>query len=114
MAKTGTLTLEGCSGKTYEFEIYPIDTNFKVLGAIYFISKRENRNYERIYVGITEDLSTRFDNHHKQDCFDKHEANCISIHLNQSKKERELIEKDILCKYNFKCNDTIITKVYGI
>ncbi|WP_299117095.1 hypothetical protein [uncultured Winogradskyella sp.] len=106
MAKLGTIILDGCSSKTYEFSIYSIDTNFKQLGGIYYISRRENKNHTHIYLGITEDLSTRFDNHHKQDCFDENEANCISIHLNESEEERELIEKDILCKYNFLCNDT--------
>lgn len=105
MAKIGTVLLEGCSGKTYNFDIYLIGTNFRVLGAVYFISKREDGNHQRIYLGITEDLSTRFDNHQKQDCFEKHNANCISIHLNESKEQRELIEKDILCKYSFPCND---------
>jgi len=106
MARLGTIILEGCSGKTYDFDIYPIDTIFKALGAIYFISKRKDRNHEKIYLGITEDLSTRFVNHHKQDCFDKHDANCISVHLNQSETERESIEKDILCKHDFSCNKT--------
>ncbi|OEK09510.1 hypothetical protein A8C32_12435 [Flavivirga aquatica] len=100
------VSLQGCSGKTYSFDIYSIETAFNTLGAIYFISKRQDKTHTRIYLGITEDLSTRFNNHHKQDCFDKHNANCISVHLSSSKEERETIEKDILCNYDFSCNET--------
>lgn len=105
MSKIGTILLEGCSGEKYDFSIYPLDTNFKNLGGVYYISKRLDKIHSHIYLGITEDLSSRFDNHHKQKCFDENGANCISIHLNESEEERELIEKDILCKYNFPCNE---------
>ena len=105
MSKTGTIKLKGCSGKIYDFEVFPFGTNFNALGAIYFISKEDSNNHEQIYLGITDDLSTRFNGHHKQYCFNKHRANCISVHLNESKAERESIEKDILCYYDFPCND---------
>jgi len=104
MAKIETISLKGCSGKSYDFNVYPSGTSFKDLGAIYFISKR-NGNHSGIYLGITDDLSNRFNNHHKEDCFKKHSANCISILLNSSERDRQIIEKDILCKYNFPCND---------
>ncbi len=105
MAKIGTISLNGCSGKIYSFNIYSIDTSFNALGAVYYISKRSNENHSHIYLGITEDLSTRFNNHHKQACFDKLKANCISVLLNSSEKDRKKIEEDILCNYNFPCNE---------
>lgn len=105
MAKIGTITFEGCSGKIYIFGIYPIGTNFKAFGGVYYISEKKDENHTHIYLGITEDISSRFNDHHKQDCFDKNSANCISIYLVESKKDRKLIEKDILCNYNFICNE---------
>lgn len=106
MSKIGTITLKGCSGQNYEFSIYPLGTNFKSIGGVYYISKRIDKTHSHIYLGTTEDLSSRFDDHHKQRCFNRNGANCISVHVNQSKEGRELIEKDILCKYNFACNET--------
>ena len=105
MAKIETISLKGCSGKTYNFDVYHIGTDFKALGAVYCISKRKDNNHTLIYLGITDDLSTRFNNHHKEDCFKNHNANCVSVHLNSSEKERKLIEQDLLCNYNFPCNE---------
>ena len=106
MAKIETIKLDSCSGSLYEFDVYPIGTNFKALAAIYFISKRnDDSSHSGIYLGITDDISNRFNKHHKEDCFNEHNANCISILINSSEEEREMIEKDILCKYNFPCNE---------
>jgi len=105
MAKIGTISLQGCSGKLYEFNIYEFGTNFNSLGAVYFISKRHDENHTTIYLGITDDLSTRFNNHHKKECIIKYGANCISVLQNASEVERKSIEEDILCYYDFPCND---------
>lgn len=106
MSKIGTIILTGCSGNEYSFDIYSFNTTFKPLSGIYYISKRnQKREHTAIYLGITDDLSSRFNNHHKGDCFVKNGANCISILLENSKERREEIEKDILCNYNFPCND---------
>ncbi|MDT7832035.1 hypothetical protein RQM59_06565 [Flavobacteriaceae bacterium S356] len=100
-----TITLEGCSGKSYEFIIHAKGTNFNSVGGVYYITKIKNNKHTRIYLGITNDLSTRFDNHHKEDCFEENGATHIAIHKSSSESEREKIEKDILCKYNFPCNE---------
>lgn len=105
MAKIETISFKGCSGKSYNFDVYLVGTKFKSLGAIYFISKRQNNNHTLVYLGITDDLSTRFNNHHKEECFKKHNANCVSIHIESYEKTRKLVEEDILCNYNFPCNE---------
>lgn len=111
MAKIAEIELIGCSGKKYTFSIYPITTSFVSLGGVYYISKRVDikgiGNHTHIYLGVTDNLSTRFDNHHKQDCFEKDQANCVSILLCDDEDERFEIEKDLLCNYNFKCNEVL-------
>lgn len=57
-----------------------------------------------MYVGITDDLSSRFRNHHKESCFDKYNANCICIYLESSKMQRAAIEKDLIDAYSPPCN----------
>ena len=60
--------------------------------------------HTRIYVGQTEDLSIRFDNHHKQDCFDRHNKNCICVYGEQDENNRLLIEQDLIETYGPPCN----------
>jgi hypothetical protein len=93
----------------YSFVVYPINQEFRAVGAVYFITKRTANsdgtgNHKFIYVGQTGDLSTRFDDHHKDACFTKHGANCISVHLNNSESQRLNIETDLCRLHNPPCN----------
>jgi hypothetical protein len=106
------LTITGKSGKKYSFDIYSLDTIFKAVGGIYVFTRRyqgadSKYNHDYIYCGKTDDLSTRFDNHHKEDCIKKNKANCICVMGVSTEKERTTIEEDILKGNNFKCNDVL-------
>jgi len=110
MASIGIINFKGSSGQSYEFDIYPWRTSFNPIEAVYVITKRYKTsdgdyNHKVVYIGQTEDLSERFDNHHKADCFTKYNANCICIHKEKSKSEREKIEEDLISHYNPLCND---------
>lgn len=111
MAKIADFILIGCSGTKYTFSVYPLNTEFKNLGGVYYISRRTMSEgigrHTNIYIGITNDLSTRFNDHHKEECFDKHQANCVSVFLCDSEKMRIEIEKDLLCNYDFLCNEVL-------
>lgn len=105
MAKYGTGTYTGESGTKYEFIAYSLDTEFKAVGAVYIISKRTPKpegggSHEVIYVGQTGDLSERFDDHHKADCFKKNGANCILVHAESNEKTRFQIETDLCRQYS--------------
>ena len=111
MAKLGTITFTGASGTNYEFNVYPWGTSFKKdFGAIYFVTNRTQKSdggysHTRIYVGETEALSTRFDNHHKQACFDSYNKNCVCVYGEQDENERFEIEQNILAHYDPPCNE---------
>ena len=110
MAKIASMEVGGQSGSKYTFDFYPIDTSFNALGAVYIVTKRTLKpggggTHAYIYVGETGDLSTRFSDHHKQDCFDTHEANCIGIHLDDSEDSRLVKEDDIRVSHMWPCND---------
>jgi hypothetical protein len=111
MAKLGTVVFTGASGEKCEFNAYSWGTSFKKdYGAVYFVTKRSKNSeggysHTRSYVGQTEDLSTRFDNHHKQECFDRHGANCICVYSEQDEDARLEIEQDLIANYNPPCND---------
>jgi len=108
MAKLGTIHFTGQSGKKYSFNVYQITASFKAIGAVYLITKRTvtdgTGNHTRIYVGQTGDLSERFNNHHKQDCFEENKANCICIYAEENETTRLEIEKDLIDNYTPPCN----------
>jgi hypothetical protein len=110
MAKLGAMTLTGQSGQKYQFDVYPLTTTFKAVGAVYYISKRTPKqdgggDHSKIYIGQTGDLSDRFDNHHKADCFEKRGANCISVHTDDDEDSRLTKEADLIDAYKPPCND---------
>lgn len=111
-----TITIKGMSGTNYIFNVYgftkfsDLMDAFKSIPAIYAFTRRFSNNFmsythDLLYVGETEDLSTRFDNHHKQDCIVRCSANCICIHSFQgTQTERRAAEADILNAFDFPCN----------
>ena len=110
MAKIRTLTLKGRSGEKYEFNVYPIDASFKAVGAVYAVTRRYKDSeggykHDILYVGETEDLSTRFQNHHKADCFKQHNANCICTHRDDDLDSHVTKEDDLIEQYKPDCND---------
>lgn len=110
MAKISTMTLDGKSGEKYIFNVWPMDQAFNNVGAVYAVTRRyKNAEGEYvhavIYVGETGDLSTRFDNHHKADCFVEHNANCICTHQESDEDSRLAKEDDLIKEIGPPCND---------
>ena len=111
MAKLGSITYDGISGKEYSFDIYALPGEWNSVTGFYLITKRVRDNingghtHTLLYVGETDDLKVRMSNHHKQNCFGKNNANCLCW-LDESNENRRLsIESDICEKWNPKCND---------
>ena len=110
MAKLGTISWDGASGTEYDFNVYLWGTSFDAIGAVYVVTKRTLKSdgegtHTEIYIGETGDLSTRFDTHHKQACFDTHDVNAICIHSEETGRRRLDIEDDLLRNYSPPCND---------
>ncbi len=68
------------------------------------LKKNPQNNFTVLYIGQTGDLSTRFDNHHNQPCFDRNGKTHIGIHLESSEARRFEIETDLVRNYNPACN----------
>lgn len=111
MAIFGNVNIKGASGSSYEFTAYPGDTLFNAVGAIYVVTERTPKQdggalHRLLYVGETGDLSSRFDSHHKQGCFDARGANCICVLTRSNEHHRLEIESDILNNGDsWPCND---------
>ena len=110
MAHYGSMTVKGKRGNSYTFEVYHYHIEFKPLAAVYLITKRTIKSdgggsHDLIYIGETQSLEDRFNNHHKEQCFKNHSANCKCVHFENNESTRLKIESDILGNYDFPCND---------
>jgi GIY-YIG catalytic domain len=104
-----TLELTGASGRKYAFLVYPWGTSFKPLGGVYAVTRAVSNQaggetHTIVYVGQTGDLSERFDNHHKANCFARHSSNRICVHVEGNEETRLAIEADLIAAYNPPCN----------
>lgn len=112
MAKMASVEFAGSSETKYSFNVYPIDTKFNNIGGVYCFTKRTvnaegTGSHSVFYIGITNDLSTRFDDHHKMDCALKKGANCICIHQDENEKSRQAKEKDLISSQKPSCNENL-------
>ena len=100
-----TITLTWVDKIQYTFSLRTMDTEFPIVKAIYIIVKIIDSKYTLLYIWQTEDLSTRFSDHHKQECFDKNWANYIGVLNVESQEDRDRIEITLLQENNPICND---------
>ena len=111
--KFGDITFTGKSGMKYRFQTWSLETRFKALAAVYFVTKRaqDNGTYHRashdsIYIGQTANLADPFATESQFDCFRKHGANCICIHLLEDEERRVAMEEDLIALHSTHCNHT--------
>lgn len=107
MAQEGKVTVVGASGRAYEFMVYPWGQEFNPVGGVYLVLKRKlgiQMTYEILYVGQTGNLSERFDDHHKQQCFDRNARTHIGVRGVSTERDRLAIECDLLGRYKTACN----------
>lgn len=109
MAKLGSVSAKGKSGTSYTFGVYELGTRFKAIAGTYIYAKRYKKGnkyeYSAIYIGHTENLSTRFNDHHKKECIESNDANCICVRSAKTKESAKIVEQDLLGAINTPCND---------
>ncbi|MBI3044437.1 MAG: hypothetical protein HYY78_16570 [Betaproteobacteria bacterium] len=105
------ITFSGKSGEKYHFQAWTLDTRFKALAAVYFVTKRarDGSTYSRashdgVYIGHTASLANPFGTESQFECFRKHGANCICIHLLESEAARIAVSEDLLAQHRAHCN----------
>ncbi|HEX9685276.1 MAG TPA: hypothetical protein VGA25_05430 [Burkholderiales bacterium] len=105
------ITFTGKSGEKYHFQAWSLESRFKPLAAVYFVTKRarDNTTYARashdgIYIGQTANLADPFATESQFECFRKHGANCICIHLLESEERRIAVEEDLIALHRTHCN----------
>lgn len=107
MAEPLHIDWDGISDKEYRYSIYPIDTQFKQKPGNYIFAKETKpHNWLPIYIGQTDNLDERFENHHKKDCIRRKGASAIHVHLSSDDETiRCAEEQDLIKKWLPPCND---------
>lgn len=100
MSNTAQINATGASGTKYYFSIHPLNTQFNAVGGVYLILKQNTV----LYVGQTGDLLRRFDAHHKESCWLRHQADRMAVMGGASESQRLQIEADLIKAYNPTCN----------
>ena len=109
MPKIADATFAGKTGK-YQFEVYPLDTNFNTVGAVYIFTQRTvdtsgKGSHSFIYIGQTDSLGDRIPNHEKWPCLRRNSANCICVHRDDGEQSRLKKETDLRAANSTSCND---------
>lgn len=101
-----TIDWTGISGEKYNYQIYPLGTEFSnVPGNYVFARENESRRFTPIYIGQTSNLGERFDTHHKIPCIRRYGATHICVHKSSSNESvRMAEEQDLIKKWNLPCN----------
>lgn len=106
MVQQAKLPLVGATKRSYGFQVYTWGTNFNRAGAVYAVLKQTSPGrYQVIYIGQTGDLSQRFNDHHKQGCFDRNGKTHIGVYPEPTESKRFDVETDLVRNYNPTCND---------
>ena len=109
MTKLLIASFKGASGAEYDFNVYSFDTSFTEIEAVYIVTNRQKTLdsyfHDLIYIGQTDNLKERFENHHKANCFEENKANTICVHQEATEKIRLLIEEDLIKGNHTPCND---------
>jgi hypothetical protein len=112
----GSVVFGGKSGEKYRFQVWPLETRFKSVGAVYFVTRRayENNTYRRachdgIYLGQTDNLADSLAAHPQLEHFRNHGANCICVYLLADEERRIAVEQDLLATHSTHCNQQVRT-----
>ena len=107
-AKKANYTVSGKSGTKYTFGVYDSPGEWREVAGVYLITKRTvtdgTGSHSHIYVGETDNLKERHASHHKEDCFQQHDANCLCFLAESSEQKRRAIEADVLAGGRWPCN----------
>ena len=104
--RVGTCTWTGKSGRQYQYEVHRVGATLRAAPGNYIFARISGNNrWEAVYAGETGNLSTRFDNHHRKACIDRHGSTHIHVHVNRGGADaRRAEERDIRLNYDPPCN----------
>jgi hypothetical protein len=109
MPEPERLTLSGDTYVAYDFDLFPIDAEFRPIAAVYVVSRRTGRGgaqeHEVLYVGETANLQAVLANHPKAECFTRHKADSVGVHRQEDETSRRETVADLVAELRPPCND---------
>jgi len=109
--KKGSILFTGSSGRQYSFMVWSLDTRFKPMGGVYFVTERRvikgahlRPRHNPIFIGQTDNLASTFNDSKLPERYFEFGANCLCVHLHDDAAQRADIEKDLLGAYSTDCN----------
>lgn len=105
--ETKEVYFAGGSGCYYPFTTYPLDADLPDIGAVYiFISVAGTPGqYEPLYIGETDTLTTPILNYEKWLCVVRKKGDCVCIYFEDDAAARLHIERDLIDLHHPPCND---------
>jgi len=102
MEKIDRLTVFGFKGKTYFFDVHPLNGHYGDGAGVYVITRRDNApNALHTIIHISSTASFKqIDNTFISACRDKYGANCICLLPVESEAERLAIEAELKDRYS--------------
>lgn len=98
-----SINAKGQSGQLYSFEMFPFETKFNPVSAVYMFLK----DATALYIGKAKDLSNRMSDHHKEDKARRLGANRIAVLQVRTEVERDRIERDLIASHKPACNEQL-------
>ena len=102
--KSSNVNFQGKSGERYCFQAWPMDTQFKAVGGIYIVSKREyldrtftsKATHRCLAIGQTADLRASALSKTELAKLTTQGANCICVYAVADEARRMEVEKDLI------------------
>ena len=109
MTKVADLVLKTKSGDSYRFGVYPKNTKFRKLPAVYAFVSHGLYGWRILYIGHTVDLSERFDQHHKWNDATRKGFTHIAVCTDVTLLTMDYVEKELIRAWNPPCNEVLYT-----
>ncbi len=99
----------GHSGKTYQYEVYPLDATFRPLPGLYiYAGQAEDGSWVPVYIAQTRDLHQRLEGHVRMDDAITNGASHLHAHYcSAGQAARCSEEHDLILCWHPACNDPV-------
>lgn len=106
--KIDEVTYAGASGERHTFRVYVWQTKFKPVPGVYLVAARtmepgQSAEYAPLYVGEAPDLSSVWNEHPREECFQMYYANVVGVLKEDDPARRAAIVADLTAVLPLPC-----------
>ena len=106
--KECNLDFKTVDGKKYKFNVYPKNTSFRDIVAIYAFLKHDATGWYVLYIGQSTELGTRIANHNKWLEVNRLGCTHIGVCSKISLLSLDEVEKALIEFYRPRCNERLV------